>query len=38
LKRAKSSSVWAVGFQARGDWLKIWIDRQPISSPRSTAL
>src|SRR6476469_565018 len=35
---AKSSSPYFVGRHMRGLWLKIWIDSQPRSSPRSTAL
>src|SRR6476660_3955433 len=38
LKAAKSSSPYLVGRHMRGLWLKIWIDSQPRSSPRSTAL
>ena len=39
LKAATSSSrSRRVGFHWRGLWLKIWIERQPRSSPRSTAL
>src|SRR6476469_8956895 len=37
-KAAKSSSPKFVGRHMRGIWLKIWIDSQPRSSPRSTAL
>src|SRR6478735_5814126 len=37
-KAAKSSSPYLVGRHMRGLWLKIWIDSQPRSSPRSTAL
>src|SRR6478752_1072920 len=37
-KAAKSSSPKFVGRHMRGLWLKIWIDSQPRSSPRSTAL
>src|SRR6476646_1765234 len=36
-KAAKSSSPYFVGRHMRGLWLKIWIDSQPRSSPRSTA-
>src|SRR6476646_8557237 len=35
---AKSSSPKFVGRHMRGLWLKIWIDSQPRSSPRSIAL
>src|SRR6476660_674910 len=38
LKAAKSSSPYFVGRHMRGLGLKIWIDSQPRSSPRSTAL
>src|SRR3954454_1665039 len=34
---AKSSSEYFVGRHIRGLWLKIWIESQPISVPRSTA-
>src|SRR3954452_15096103 len=34
---ATSSSEYTRGFQARGFWLKNWIERQPRSTPRSTA-
>ena len=37
-KAAKSSSPYFVGRHMRGLWLKIWIDSQPRSSPRSIAL
>src|SRR3954454_68434 len=37
-KSSTSSSAYSRGFQARGFWLKIWIERQPRSTPRSTAL
>src|SRR4051795_11247282 len=37
-KAAKSSSPNFVGRHIRGLWLKIWIDSQPRSSPRSIAL
>src|SRR2546430_13605447 len=37
LNAATSSSEWAVGRHMRGDWLKIWIARQPRSTPRSIA-
>src|SRR3954447_17224827 len=37
-KAAKSSSPYFVGRHMRGLWLKIWIDSQPSSLPRSTAL
>src|SRR6202042_1098971 len=37
LKAAKSSSPYFVGRHIRGLWLKIWIDSQPRSWPRSTA-
>ena len=37
-KAAKSSSPYLVGRHIRGLWLKIWIDSQPRSSPRSIAL
>src|SRR3954447_19472141 len=33
-----SSSEYSRGFHARGFWLKIWIDSQPFSRPRSSAL
>src|SRR6476661_3901951 len=36
-KAAKSSSPYFVGRHMRGLWLKIWIDSQPRSSPRSIA-
>src|SRR3954449_5987127 len=36
-KAAKSSSPYLVGRHMRGLWLKIWIDSQPRSAPRSTA-
>src|SRR5262245_20895793 len=35
---AKSSGPYLVGRHIRGLWWKIWIDSQPRSSPRSTAL
>src|SRR3954452_15590953 len=34
---ATSSSEYTRGFQARGFWLKIWIEWQPRSTPRCTA-
>src|SRR5919109_4434540 len=34
---AKSSSLYRVGRQARGLWLKIWIASASRSTPRSTA-
>src|SRR3954454_1590336 len=37
-KAAKASSPYFVGRHMRGLWLKIWIDSQPRSSPRSIAL
>src|ERR1700694_2498131 len=37
LNASASSSLWVVGFHLRGDWLKIWIARQPRSRPRSIA-
>src|SRR3954452_5142043 len=37
-KAAKSSAPYLVGRHMRGLWLKIWIDSQPRSSPRSIAL
>src|SRR5215218_4933451 len=36
-KAAKFSSPYFVGRHMRGLWLKIWIDSQPRSSPRSIA-
>src|SRR5919202_3606861 len=37
-KSATSSAEYSRGFHARGFWLKIWMDRQARSIPRSTAL
>src|SRR5687768_4312618 len=37
-KSATSSAEYSRGRQARGLWLKNWIDRQARSIPRSTAL
>src|SRR4051794_25125218 len=37
-KAAKSSAPYFVGRHMRGLWLKIWIDSQPRSTPRSIAL
>src|SRR3954470_13174576 len=36
-KSAISSSEYSRGRQARGLWLKNWIERQPSATPRSTA-
>src|SRR2546425_8172376 len=38
-RRKLSTSDWRYvdGFHMRGDWLKIWIARQPRSTPRSIA-
>ena len=36
-KSATSSSEYSRGRQARGLWLKNWIERQPSATPRSTA-
>src|SRR5206468_966116 len=36
-KRSTSGSRYADGLHMRGDWLKIWIARQPRSTPRSIA-
>src|SRR5918997_3070143 len=38
LYAATFSSSYVVGFHWRGLWLKIWIARQPRSTPRATAL
>src|SRR5665811_841899 len=37
LNSAKSSGPYLVGRHMRGLWLKIWIDSQPRSAPRSIA-
>ena len=36
-RRRSRPSSYLVGRHMRGDWLKIWIARQPLSTPRSTA-
>src|ERR671914_1660603 len=38
LNAATLSASYSVGFHCRGLWLKIWIARQPRSTPRATAL
>ena len=38
VEAATSSALYSRGAHARGFWLKIWIERAPFSTPRSTAL